>query len=187
MTGTALYHLAGEYQKLAERLSNMDLDAQTIADTIEGTGLTEAIADKAMGVEMVARTMEMHVPAIDAEIERLAKLKKQRVAAAAGLREYLKANMIAAQIEKIDGPLFKIRLQNNPAAVDVFESATVPEKFWVQPDTPPKVIDKKAIKTANDFRRELRYSVALEAGIFHVTRGDEKLTRVVYFKNGLEK
>lgn len=155
MTGVALYHLAGQYQQLAERLSNMDLDAQTVADTIEGSGLTEAIADKAMGIEMVARTMEMHTPAIEAEIERLTKLKKQRQAAASGLREYLKANMIAASIEKIDGPLFKIRLQNNPAAVDVFEADTVPEQFWVQPETPPKALDKKAIKKAIDAGEEV--------------------------------
>ena len=48
-------------------------------------------------------------------------------------------------------------------------------------------MNDKPIKTANDVRRELRYSVALEAGIFHIRRGDEKITRVVYFKNGLEK
>lgn len=48
-------------------------------------------------------------------------------------------------------------------------------------------VNDKSIKTANDVRRELRYSVALEAGIFHIRRGDEKITRVVYFKNGLEK
>ncbi len=48
-------------------------------------------------------------------------------------------------------------------------------------------MNEKVIKSANDFRRELRYSVALEAGIFHITRGNEKITRVVYFKNGLEK
>jgi len=155
MTSIALYTLAGQYQQLAERLSNMDLDAQTVADTIESTGLTEAIAEKAQGIEMVARTMEVHVPAIKIEIERLTKLMQQRQAAAVGLREYLKTNMIAASIDKIEGPLFKIRLQNNPAAVDVFEADTVPAKFWVQPATPPKVLDKKAIKAAIDAKEDV--------------------------------
>lgn len=148
MTGLALYVLAGEYQQLAERLSSMDLDATTVADTIEASGLTEAIADKAMGIEMVARTIEMHTPAIDAEIERLTKLKKQRQAAASGLRDYLKKHMIAAQIEKIDGPLFKIKLQNNPAAVDIFEPGLVPAEFMTQPAPPPPAPDKKAIAGA---------------------------------------
>ncbi|MBY0455958.1 MAG: PDZ domain-containing protein [Gemmataceae bacterium] len=48
-------------------------------------------------------------------------------------------------------------------------------------------VNDKDITSADDFRRELRYSVALEAGILHITRSDQKVTRVVYFKNGLEK
>lgn len=148
MTGIALYHLTGQYQQLAERLSNMDLDVQTIADTIESTGLTDEIAEKATGIEMVARTMEMHTPAIDAEIERLTALKKQRQNAAKGLREYLRTNMIAAGIQKIESPLFKIKLQNNPPSVDVFEPALIPAEFMTQPKPPEPAPNKTAIAAA---------------------------------------
>jgi hypothetical protein len=48
-------------------------------------------------------------------------------------------------------------------------------------------VNDKDIKTENDLRRELRYSVVLEAGVFHITRGGQKITRIVYFKDGLEK
>lgn len=148
MTSVALYTLAGQYQQLAERLSNMDLDATTVADTIEASGLTDEIAQKATGIEMVARTMEMHTPAIDAEIARLSALKRQREKAAAGLREYLKHNMIAAGIEKIESPLFKIKLQNNPPAVEVYEPGLVPSEFMTQPAPPPPAVDKAAVKGA---------------------------------------
>jgi hypothetical protein len=148
MTTVALYQLAGQYQQLAERLSNMDLDAQTVADTIEASGLTDEIAEKACGIEMVARTLEMHTPAIDAELERLTALKKQRQKAAAGLREYLKVHMQATGIQKIEAPLFKIRLQNNPPAVDVFEPDLVPIEFMTQPEPPPPAPDRKAIAGA---------------------------------------
>lgn len=60
-------------------------------------------------------------------------------------------------------------------------------KFGIKEGDIVTRVNEKDIKTANDFRRELRYSVALEAGIFHITRGDQKTTRVVYFHNGLEK
>lgn len=145
---TALYNLAGQYQQLLERLSNMDLDATTVADTIEASGLTDEIAQKATGIEMVARTLEMHTPAIDAEIARLSALKKQREKAAAGLRAYLLRNMIDSGIEKIESPLFKIKLQNNPPAVDVFEPGLVPSEFMTQPAPPPPAPDKTAIKGA---------------------------------------
>jgi len=148
MTSIALYALADQYKQLAERLSSMDLDAQTIADTIEASGITDEIAEKATGIEIVARTLEMHTPAIDAEIERLAALKKQRQKVAAGLREYLKTHMIATGIQKIEAPLFKMRLQNNPPAVDVFEPDLVPLEFMTQPAPPPPAPDRKAIAGA---------------------------------------
>ena len=48
-------------------------------------------------------------------------------------------------------------------------------------------LNDKPIKTAQDFRRELRHSVVLETGIFHMRRGEENITRIVDFRNGLEK
>ena len=35
---TALYELAAEYRADAEKLADMDLDEQTLADTLEGLG-----------------------------------------------------------------------------------------------------------------------------------------------------
>lgn len=148
MTSIALYQLAGKYQQLAERLANMDLDATTIADTIESTGLPDEIAQKGAGIEMVARTFEMHVPAIDAEIARLTALKTSCAKKAQGLRDYLKANMLAMGIDKIETPLFKIRLQNNPPTVEIYEPGLIPAKYMTHPVAPPPAPDKTAIKTA---------------------------------------
>ena len=148
MTSVALYNLASQYRVLAERLSDMDLDAQTVADTIEASGITDEIAVKVQGLEMVARCLEMHTPAIEAEIERLQKLKKQRQAKAHGLREYLMANMIAMGATKIETPLFRLAIKNNPAAVDVFEPGLVPASFMRTPEPPPPAPDKTAIKEA---------------------------------------
>lgn len=148
MTAVALYNLVGQYKVLADQLSNADFDATTIADTIEASGITDEIAIKAQGIEMVARTMEMHSPAIEAEIERLTALKKSREKTAASLREYLKTNMIAAGISKLESPLFKVSLRDNPPAVDVFEPGLIPVEFMTQPETPPPSPNKTAIKEA---------------------------------------
>jgi hypothetical protein len=48
-------------------------------------------------------------------------------------------------------------------------------------------VNDRPLKSAQDFRRELRYSVAAGAAVFHLRRGEKDLTRVVYFRNGLEK
>lgn len=150
MTGIALYTLTGQYQELMHKLDALDLDAQTIADTIEASGLTDALQDKAQGVEMVARAAVQYVPMIDMEIARLQSLKTARERVAQGLRDYLKRNMEAAGIEKIECPLFKIAIQKNPPAVDVFDPLSLPAKYMVMPQPKPvfPAPDKAAIKAA---------------------------------------
>ncbi len=148
MTSVALYTLTGQYLQLAEQLADLDLDAQTVADTIEASGITDEIAQKATGIEMVARGLEMHTPAIDTEIARLTALKVGRTKKAQALRDYLKVNMIASGIDKIESPLFKIKLQNNPAAVEVFEPGLLPAEFMTKPLPPEPAPDKKAIAAA---------------------------------------
>lgn len=145
MSELKLYEMTGQYRQLLDQLSDGDFDAQTIADTIESVGIVDEIAQKAAGVEVVARTLEMHTPAIDAEIERLTALKKRRQNAAKALRDYLCTNMQAVGITKLESPLFVIRLQNNPPSVDVFEPGLVPMVLMNTPPLPPPTPDKKEI------------------------------------------
>lgn len=150
MTELRLYEIAGQYRQLAETLADGDFDMQTIADTIEASGIVDALQDKAQGVELVARAAVAYVPAIDAEIARLQALKERRQKIAQGLRDYLRVNMETAGIDKIECPLFRLTLKKNPPAVEVLDERQVPSQFWVTP--PPKVpeprIDKKAIAAA---------------------------------------
>jgi len=153
---TALYVLAAQYQHLADQLASMDLDATTVADTIEASGLVDDFSAKAVGIEMVARSMEMSAPAIDAEIDRLTALKKQRQKAAAGLRAYLLHNMQESGIEKLESPLFKISVRANPPAVDIFEPGLVPAEFMHQPAPPPPSPNKTAINAEIKEGREVQ-------------------------------
>lgn len=157
MTTPALYQLSNQYRQLAETLADGDFDIQTIADTIESTGLVEAIELKAQGLEYVARAAVQYVPALDAEIARLLALKAQRQRVAAGLRAYLKSSMETMQIEKISCPFFTISIVKNPPAVDIFDPLSLPAEFMVTPEpTPPIAMpDKKAIADAIKAGREV--------------------------------
>ena len=142
---TQLFNLASQYLQLAEKLSSLDIDAQTIADTIESSGIVDDIAQKSQNLEYVARSAETYLPAIDAEIARLTALKAHRVKVAQGLRDYLMSSMIRMQIERIECPMFAISIRSNPPSVDVFDSLQVPEALMVTPEPPPARPDKKAI------------------------------------------
>ena len=147
---TALYILKNSYVALAEKLSDGDFDAATIADTIEASGITDEIAEKAQGLEYVARGAESHNLAIDAEIARLQALKQHRMKVAAGLRGYLLDNMQRMGIERIDCPMFSISIRKNPPAVEIFDQLSLPAQFMVVPEPKPPVAapDKKAIASA---------------------------------------
>lgn len=148
MSAPALYKLTSEYQALAHLLAERDFDAQTIADTIESTGLPAQISEKAQGCEMVARLLEADVPAIDAEIKRLQELKKSRTNKASALRKYLLDNMVASEIERIDAPLFSISVAKNPPSVDIFDERQIPSFFLTDPAPPAPQPDKKLIAQA---------------------------------------
>lgn len=152
---TALYTLTDQYLQLAQKLADGDFDAQTIADTIEASGIADEIAVKAQGIECMARASIAHNEAIDAEIDRLKALKLQRQKVADGLREYLKSEMERAGIEKIECPIFKMSIAKNPPAVDVFEQGLVPADYMRQPDPPPPAIDKAAIKESLKLGRDV--------------------------------
>lgn len=147
---TALFVLTNQYLELAEKLADADFDAQTVADTIEASGITDELSVKAQGIEYVARGALSHHDAIDAEIARLQALKAKRDKVAQGLRDYLKDNMERAGIEKIECPMFSISIRKNPPSVEVFDTAMLPKELWRTPEPKPPVAapDKARIKEA---------------------------------------
>ena len=156
MTSIALYQLSGQYQQLLSSLAELDLDAGCVADTLEASGLVDDISDKAVGIEMVARSLEMSVPAIDKELIRLESLKARQILKAQGLRLYLLTNMQNCGITKIESPLFKISLQNNAPSVDIYELGLITSEYMRQPETPPPAPDKAAIKAAIKAGKEVQ-------------------------------
>ena len=145
---TALYVLSSQYAALADKLDRLELDEQTIADTIESSGLVDDIQTKAQGVLMVAAESTKYVPLIELEIQRLKDLKATRERVAAGLRDYLKSCMESAGIEKIECPLWKVTIQKNPPAVEVFDPLSIPAAYMTDPKPPAPAPDKALIKQA---------------------------------------
>lgn len=154
---TVLFNLANEYLQLAERLAECDFDPQTVADTIESSGIIDELAIKAQNLEYVARAALANHAVIDSEIERLQELKAKRDKIAKSLRDYLKDNMQRCGIDRLDCPLFSISVRKNPPAVDVFDLVSLPKEYWTKPEPKPPVPapDKAAIKLALQAGKEV--------------------------------
>jgi hypothetical protein len=143
MTNLALYELSDQYREALATLGDLDLDDQTIADTLEG--LVGEIQEKATNVAMFCRNLEASAEAIKEAEAKMAARRKSIEARSAWLKSYLLANMQQTGITKIECPYFKISLRDNPAKVIIDDADQIPAQFLVVPVAPPPSPDKKAI------------------------------------------
>jgi len=141
---TSLYSLVQEYRDAAEKLADLELDEQTIADTLEG--LSGDLEAKATNVAKFVRNLEATAAQIKEAEGAMSARRKAIELRAEGLKRYLFGSMQAAGIQKIESPWFVLSVKSNPPAVDVFDVAQVPAAFMRQPEPPPATPDKASIK-----------------------------------------
>ena len=147
----SLYAIADEYMQAVSTLSDFDLPDEVIADTLES--LQYPLEQKATNVAMFARNLEATAEAIREAEGEMAKRRKALESRAASIRSYLLQNMVRAGVTKIECPLFKLAVRDNPPSVVI--DGEVPEEFMRQPEPPPPVADKKAIGEALKAGREI--------------------------------
>jgi len=140
---TSLYLLANEYQEAALKLADMELDEQTIADTLEG--MAGDIQTKATNVAMFVRNTEATAAAIDEAIKAMSARKKALEHRADKLRDYLLTNMEKCAISKIECPYFALTIKKNPPSVVIDAAGLIPGELYIYPEAPEPFPDKKAI------------------------------------------
>lgn len=142
---TALYVIANEYREAATKLADLDLDAQTIADTLEG--LSGELEAKAQSVGFMVRSIEADAAAMKEWAKASTERAKAAEARAEALRDYLQRCMEATGIEKIEGPGIALSFRK-ASAVIVNEPGLIPAEYMRTPEPPPAAPDKKAIADA---------------------------------------
>lgn len=141
-----LYELTTQYRELQLLAEDPSFDATALADTLEG--IEGAFQEKAKAVAAVIGNLNADADAIDeaaAQMKQRAARLRSRVEA---VKTYLLINMQACNYTQIKCPYFTISLRDNPAHVEVTDSESIPEKFHVWPDPPPRSIDKRALLAA---------------------------------------
>lgn len=148
---TALFQLAAEHRALSDKLHDLDLDDQTIADTLESE--SGDLIEKGKNVAAVFRNLESDAKQIKEAEQQLAERRKAIEKRAESLKQYLKNNMEIAGIQKIECPWFVITLAQNPEAVTVDDEDAIPRDYFKEiPATfqLDKTLVKQAIKDGFD-------------------------------------
>lgn len=145
MSTAALFELVAEYRSAGQALSEMDIDAQTIDDTLEG--MSGALESKMQAIAYVSMNLGYTAQAIRAhaanQLDRAGAIEARSQA----LRDYLARGMEAAGIEKVEGPGVKISFRRSSAVVIDGEDL-IPSEFMRSKEAPPPAPDKAALSKA---------------------------------------
>jgi len=145
----ALYKLVEQYRSLEALDASEDLPVEVIQDTLEG--LTGELTVKATNVAKFILNNEAMAEAIEQASEAMKQRALRIRRRSESIREYLRINMQASGITKIEATEFVLSLKNNPPSVIVTNEAMIPDAFKVTPTPPPPPVprpDKALIKKA---------------------------------------
>lgn len=140
----ALYELTAEFKAVAQKLEELDLDDQTIADTLEG--YSADFENKVIAISSFIRNLEVTAAAMknaEAEMNDRRRSVERKIE---GLKSYVLTNMNAIGMDKVECPLFKVSVRNNAPSVVVEENIALPQKYLVTKTVVSP--DKKALKEA---------------------------------------
>ena len=137
---STLYELTGDYLQVVEMMDDPDIDAQTIADTLEA--IDGEIEDKAENCAKFIVNATAERDGLAKEIERLTRRMKTNDETVKRIKEKLQYAMQITGKTKFKTPLFSFNIQKNPASVQIDEGATIPDKYLIAQE--PK-IDRKGM------------------------------------------
>lgn len=149
MSNLSLYQISAEYRAAADMLAELDLDEQTVADTLES--ISGDLTVKAQNVAFVIKNLETAAEQIDVAISHMQARAEALVKRAERVREYLLLNMQMAGVQKIECPYFKMTVRDNPPKVIVDDEKQIPMAYMTDPappPPPPTKPDKKLIAQA---------------------------------------
>lgn len=141
----SLYELAGEYRAISDKLHDLDLPEEVIADTLEGLG--GDLQEKSVNVAKYFRNLEAMADQIKQAEAQMASRRKAIEKRASSLKQYLQANMERAGITKIESPWFVVSIKKNPDAVQVDDESLIPRDYFKEIPASYQ-LDKTLVKSA---------------------------------------
>ena len=142
---TALYVIANEYAEAARKLADLNLDEQTVQDTLES--ISGELEVKAQNVAYFVRNLETTAAAIKEFEDQQRNRRKAIERRADALKAYLAHCMLETGITKIDGPGVTLSFRKSSAVV-IDEPGLIPAEFMRVPEPPPPEPNKVAIGEA---------------------------------------
>jgi len=124
-----LYEIANEMRTLVNQLEEMDLDQQTLLDTLESSTALMSLEKKAEAIIRMIKNWEADIPALEDEAKRLSAKKTATENRVKSVKNYLKLCMEKAGLEEIKAGVFKPKIQNSKGSVIIETLGLVPAPY----------------------------------------------------------
>lgn len=140
----SLFQLTSEQRQLMEMIDREELTQEQAQDTLDM--LADDVQEGVTSLCHAIRYKEADLNALDAEIERLSKLKKTRKNQIDRMKGYMLAVMNNAGESKIESALFKVSTRKGRQSLKVTDQSKIPLEY-IDVEVVEKP-DKKAITAA---------------------------------------
>ena len=140
-----LYEIPAEYQSIIDATEESE-GVLSPEQEHQLSALEGEFAEKADNICKIITNIDAENASIAAEVARLATMKRTKVNQIKRLKEYLKANMQAMNLQKMETPsgLFKPRIQANPTSIEwTGEALDIPFIYRKPPE-----VDSTKVKAA---------------------------------------
>ena len=145
-----LYQIGDEYQKVLAELHDLDIDDETLADTLESLDIATDFQSKGLSVAAFFQNIDAGVEAMKAAKKRMDDRIKVAEGRSKRMKQYLLDNMLRCEITEITCPEFTIKTAKTPPSVEVDDMTRLAERFTRVTVAPDKAAIKKAIKDGEE-------------------------------------
>ena len=122
-----MYELTTQMEGLQALIEEGELDAETLQDTLDG--LNTDLMEKGQDVLHFLANLDGDIKAFNDEINRMTARKKTLQNHHIWLKEYLRTNMIANDITKIECPVFTATLKKPGKKVEIVNEKDLPVEY----------------------------------------------------------
>lgn len=122
-----LYELTEMYQNIWDLVNDEEADLEGLELALGS--IEEGIEGKAENTAKLIKSIEGNISVLKEEEQRLQKKRRAMENKIKGIKEYLEMQLKVMEIDKIQGELFTVALQNNPPSVRFTDEDLIHEKY----------------------------------------------------------
>lgn len=138
---TSLYVMTQEFIEIADQLEEMELDAETIKDTLDS--VQAPLEQKVENIVKYMRSLEALSAARKEEAKKLTELAGKDLKKAECLKKYMTDNLKNANIKELQAGIFSLKFKKGTESTVINESE-LPEQYWIPQE--PKPMSKTELK-----------------------------------------